>query len=191
MPRPTPRRRTLGPLVAACAILLPAGCGSGAPAAPPSPFPPRPESVDVSRLDPCSGVSPADARRLDVGRGSPSTATVDGTRSPACTWVGYDDGYNYGAQVIPLSAVGAAGEPGSRVVDVDGFGAVISAARTNNTPGGPAFCQLAVDVADGQTVRFQLNNGRPGTGGRPDAVDATCAEAQRFASGYLRTIRRP
>lgn len=173
------------------AVLVAAGCGSAESAPPASPFPPRPESIDVSRLDPCSGMPPAEAERLDLDSGQSGTATVNGTVSPSCTWLGYgSETYIYGAQVIPLNAAGAAAEPGSRIVDIDGFGAVQGAPGTNNGPSQPAFCQIAVDVADGQTFRIQLNSGDPTDGGDPATIDDVCSEARRFASEYLAALRR-
>lgn len=168
-----------------------AGCGGGPePAQPVSPFPPRPVSIDVSRLDPCAGMPAEEIERLDLDAGAPSTATVDGVPSPACTWVGYDSTtYIYGAQIIPLGAAVAVDEPGSRIIDVNGFGAVQGAAATNNGPRQPAFCQIVVDVADGQTLRFQVSSGDPTTGGDTGQIDAVCTEAQRFATQYLVAIR--
>lgn len=184
-------RRHIPPLLATLGIAAAlAGCGDREPAPPASPFPPRPVSIDVSSLDPCSGVSPAEQDRLGLETGRANTATVNGVASPACTWVGYSsEALNYSAQTIPLDAADAADEPGSRVIQLGGFGAVQGAPSTGNGPGLPTFCQIAVDVADGQTLRFQVNNGDPTPGDDAAAIDTVCSEARRFATDYLSTIR--
>lgn len=187
------RRWSPGPvlgLIGLAAVLV--GCGGPAePERPGSPLPPRTVSFDVRGLDPCSGMPPEEAERLRFSSVRGFTAHVDGVDSPACTWVVMgDESFSYSAQTIPSGAESAVGEAGSQIVDVDGFAAVQGGPDTNNGPGLPPFCQLAVDVADGQTLRIQVSYMDLDLGGDPVAFDSTCAEARRFTSAYLATIRR-
>ncbi|MFP5021096.1 DUF3558 family protein [Pseudonocardia phyllosphaerae] len=177
---------------AGAAVALTAGCGAEA-AAPASsgPFPPRPTSIDVSRLDPCSGVTPAEAERLQLPEPLRRTADVGGAPSPTCSWDGLSEGrYSYAAQFIPVSAAEAAQDRGSELDVIDGYGAVRgSPASIHNVENGPAGCQFAVDVADGYTLRIQVSSGALRTGNDPKEFRKVCAEARRFASAYLVTVR--
>lgn len=179
---PAPALLTLGLLAA---VLV--GCG-GSPAEPESPFPARPVDIDVSTLDPCDALDPSRAEALGLGEGARGTAVVDGTEARDCTWLGNGDASNYGVQVISLGAVTAAAEPSSRIVTVGGYGAVEGAPQTNNGPGLPAFCQLAIDVNDNQTIRVQVNNGRPSTGGDPNAIRDVCRQAGEVAAEVLTVL---
>lgn len=188
MRRPTRGRLLLAASVGLLVILT--GCGSPAPETPPGPFPPRPVTIDLSTLDLCSGVTPAEADRLKLPPVSRSTTTVEGSASPTCDWT--DPGFGtfaYTAQAIPLSTIGAEQVPGSKIIEIEGFGAVQNVPETVNTSSSPAFCQIAVDVAADQTLRIQVENGVLGTGNDQAALDATCAEARRFATEFLTTLR--
>ena len=160
-----------------------AGCSADEPA---GPFPDRPRDIDVSRLDPCDSLTEQQLGSRGLGTGTPGTATVNGATARDCTWIGSRIGA--GVQFIPLGADAAATESGSRMLLVAGFGAVEGAPETNNGPGLPAFCQIAVDAGPQQTVRVQINNGRPDTGGDPQAIRDVCRQAEDVAEAVLTTI---
>lgn len=172
-------------LGAGVAVLVLAGCGAANQA---SPFPDRPADIDISTLDPCGALARTQIEALGLADGTPGDAVVDGTAARDCTWLGRGDASNYGVQFIDLDAATAAEEPGSRILTVDGYGTVEGAPGTNNGPGTPAFCQLAIDVSENQTVRLQVNNGRPRTGGDPDAIRDVCSQAEEVAAGVLSII---
>lgn len=84
-------------------------------------------------------------------------------------------------QFIPIGAEAAIPVPGSTVTRVDGFGAV------QNSPvigGAPPICQLAVDVAPGQTIRVQAN----AVPDPPYGMDELCRRASQTASMVMATV---
>ncbi|GEC26402.1 MULTISPECIES: DUF3558 family protein [Pseudonocardia] len=168
------------------AVVLLAGCSDGA-EQPGGPFAPRPSDVDLARLDPCSSLTEQQLGARDLGAGAPGTATVNGTSARDCTWIGPT--VNAGVQFIAVGAETAAEERGSRLLLVEGFGAVEGAPETNNGPGLPAFCQIAVDAGPQQSVRVQVNNGRPDTGGEPEAFRDVCRHAEDIAGAVMVNIR--
>lgn len=182
------RRRTPVLLASAVGVVVLAGCGGGG-ADQASPFPDRPADIDITTLDPCAALAPPQVEALGLADGTRGDAVVDGTAARDCTWLGQGDASNYGVQFVDLHAAAASEEPGSRILTVDGYGAVEGAAETNNGPGIPAFCQLAIDVSENQTVRIQVNNGRPRTGGDPASIRDVCREAEDAAGAVLTNIR--
>ncbi|MBC3194640.1 DUF3558 family protein [Pseudonocardia sp. C8] len=98
-----------------------AGCGGGEPA---SPFPPRPTTVDVDRLDPCAVVTESQRRTLGLSHGRPPTITLTPTGSRGCGWSDFAGGYNYTVQTLPTGAIESAGADQTRLTQVSGFGAV-------------------------------------------------------------------
>ncbi|MEV1293931.1 DUF3558 family protein [Pseudonocardia sp. NPDC049635] len=169
-------------LLAFLAGALLAGC-SADPGQPDSPFPPRPSDIDLAALDPCESLTDQQLTARDLGRGTPGTATVNGTVARDCTWTGPT--VNAGVQFISVGADVAAKESGSRLLLVAGFGAVEGAPGTNNGPGLPAFCQITIDAGPHRSVRVQVNNGRPSTGGDPEAFRDACRHAEAIAGAVM------
>lgn len=150
-------RSWAGPALLLVAALLLAACGpAGAPppaAAPasPSPFPPRPVSLPLTGLDPCTLLTSAGQRALGV-----QTATDGFSGNPTCQWstlggtpanrwqFELDTGYG--------AAAGLAVE-GARLTRVDGFGAV----ETDGLDHGTS-CRLWVDTAPGQNLNVIYSN---------------------------------
>ena len=142
-------------------------------------LPPRPTSVPADRVAPCAMLTPPQADRLQLYESQPGGGVVDGRPSPGCTWLGSNIGYNI--QFIPVGAEAAIPVPGSTITQVNGFGAV------QNSPvisGAPPICQLAVDIAPGQTVRVQAN----AVPDPPYGMDELCRRARETASMVVDTV---
>ncbi|TCK21360.1 uncharacterized protein DUF3558 [Pseudonocardia endophytica] len=117
--------------------------------------------------------------RLGLRHPTPSDAVVDGLPSPACKWLGNDGGIS--AQFIPIGAEVAIPVPGAVITQVNGFGAV---RNVPDLPGSPPICQLAIDVAPGQTVRVQAN----AIPNPPYGMDELCRRADEAASMVMTTV---
>lgn len=148
-------------------------------------FPERPYLLDVDHVDPCSALTSQQVVELGLRTGSGGTA--QGGTSHACTWPGRD-GVGVTFQTLGVDAEVAIGaEPTSTVVTVAGFGAVQSSPPAQGT--GLPFCQVVLDVADGNALRAQVQ----GTPLAPDAedrtIDGTCEEVRRVAELMLRNLR--
>ncbi|MFP5023251.1 DUF3558 family protein [Pseudonocardia phyllosphaerae] len=170
-------------LVVPVVVAVVAGCGS-VPAGPPDPFPPRPQAIDIERLDPCALLTPEQQEARNVGSGQAGSAVLDGATTRACSWVSIDSPLSYAAQLIPQSAVGASGEPGT----IDGYGSVRVADRVDTYP----RCDVLLDVNDDQLIRIQVEaQTRPSPGDqRSYPVAEVCAAAEKTASDVLRSARR-
>lgn len=170
-------RAALRVLVTALALATITGCSSsdrhaGSPPSEPA-FPPRPLSVSADRVAPCDMLAPDQAQRLGLRRPSPINVVVDGQPSSGCTWLGSTSGLN--VQFIPIGADVAIAVPGATITTVNGFGAVRSVPAPS---GSPPICQVAVDVAAGQTVRVQANALPSSSYG----MDELCRRADEAAS---------
>lgn len=89
---------------------------------------------------------------LEIVSAQSRVSNVEGIQSKACGFLG-KSGIDYNMQIIPIDAVTARRLPGAQIVQVNGFGAVqnIPAESLGPTP----MCQVAIDAADGRTVRVQ------------------------------------
>lgn len=152
---------------------------------PADPFPPRPYMIDVARVAPCTALSEEQRTQLNLQYGSESTA--QGGTSRACTWPGVD-GVGYTFQTLAIDASEAVGaEPTSAVLTIAGFGAVQSAPPAQGT--GLPFCQLVLDIADGASLRTQLQVSPQGAERRPHTVESTCAQIRDVTATMLANLR--
>ncbi|WP_165922495.1 DUF3558 family protein [Pseudonocardia endophytica] len=162
------------------AIFVLAACSPTASPTPPSPtLPPRPVSIAADRIPPCTMLEADQADQLGLRHPTPGQGIVEGVQSPSCTWLGGDGGTN--VQFIPVGAEVALNLPGATTTQVNGFGAV---RNVPNLPGSPPICQLAIDVAPGQTVRVQAN----AIPNPPYGMDELCHRADEAASMVMTTV---
>jgi hypothetical protein len=183
--------------VVAVVLLLLAGCttvgGQAEPTdptapAPTSALPVRPREVRIDGVDPCTLLT--EAQRAELG--------LDGRpvfdRSPSLLYPGdvpmcVTRGFEPRAVIMSVSVVTTAGieffSSGTlaadvRAADVAGFPAVI-AQPTQYTE----FCNVVVDVAPGQLVDIQSQDG-----GRkpPIPQEQLCEDAERAATAVMRTL---
>lgn len=168
------------------AVLVTAGCA----AAPPSPFPPRPKNLDLSRVDLCATLTTAQQQERGTDRESPTVGTVDGQRAPTCAWIDDDTGTYFTIQIVQGSAAVDLQNPGSRVVEISGFGAVRGPNdNPDRRPGTPPFCQIPIDASDGQALRVQYESD-VGDATNPVEQEAACDEATRLAEDTLANLTR-
>lgn len=173
-----------GWVLAACLLLGVTGC-SGPVARQPDPFPPRPHVLDVARVDPCAGLDDRQRAELDLRPGRPGVA--QGGTSRVCSWSG-NDGVGYNLQTLAADATTAIGaEPTSTVVTVAGFGAVQSSPPAQGT--GLPFCQVVLDVADGASLRAQLQVSPLAADAGQRTVDDTCRRVRDAAVLMLDNLR--
>ncbi|MEJ8279788.1 DUF3558 family protein [Pseudonocardia spirodelae] len=182
--------RVLGAVVVVLAL---GGCGSAVtppPVAPPNPFPARPMSIDLSGVDLCATLTDEQKRVRAIDDEFENTAEVAGKPSPGCLWGSSRTQIGYTVQIIEAPAT-VAWTPGeSRLVVIDGYGAVRAPDDVDNSPGRDPFCQLPLDVSDNQTVRVQVTGSPDADGGDPAAVEAACDRAVGFARDVLGNLRR-
>lgn len=168
-------------LVSGLVVLALAGC-SGSPGDGPrtdAVFPPRPVAVTADRNPPCTMLTPDQAARLGLRRPTPGQGIVNGQPSPGCTWLGSTIDYN--VQFIPIGAEVALTDPMATITTVNGFGAV---QNLPDLPGSPPICQVAVDVAPGQSIRVQAN----AVPDPPYGTDELCRRASEVASMVMTTV---
>ena len=166
------RRFAYGALAVVMSV---SACGVASP--PEDPFPERPYTLDVARIDPCAALTEQQRAELHLRPGRPGAS--QGGTSHGCTWVG-TPGLGWNLQTLADEASSAIGaEPTSTVLAVGGFGAVQSSPPARGT--GLPFCQVVIDVAEGAAVRAQLQVGP----GAPDAehhtVQRTCERVRAVA----------
>lgn len=170
-------------LATGLAMAVLAGCASASDPGPPPPsgptLPPRPASVAADRIPPCAMLVADQIERLGLRRTTPSQGMVDGRPSPACKWLGSDIDIN--VQFIPIGTEVAIPVPGAMITQVNGFGAV---RNVPDLPGSPPICEVAVDVAPGQTVRVQAN----AVPNPPYGMDELCRRADEAASMVMTTV---
>lgn len=176
-------RTALVPMIMAL-LLAVAGCGEVV-TEPADPFPPRPYVIDVAQVDPCTALSESQRTQLNLQYGSESPA--QGGTSRACTWPGMD-GVGYTFQTLAVDASAAVGaDPTSAVLTIASFGAVQSAPPAQGT--GLPFCQVVLDVADGASLRTQLQVSPQGAERQPHTVETTCSQIRTIAAQMLENLR--
>lgn len=175
----------LGILALAGSLL--AGC-SGAAEGAPDPFPPRPQPIEVMAIDPCRVLTPAQLanRGLTPADSRYAEPVVGDATTYACGWSGlWTVDFSYSVQMMPVDAARAVGGPGSQVRVVAGYGAVRNTVREDTSP----MCELVVDAADGQVMRFQVQVVGRNPDGSPPSIDEACWEVELLASDALGTAR--
>ncbi|ALL77577.1 hypothetical protein AD006_23805 [Pseudonocardia sp. EC080610-09] len=175
-------RAVLGAVVAASTLT---GCTEAAPE-PVDPFPHRPYALDVAIVDPCTALTEKDRAALQLRYGSGGTS--HGGTSRGCTWPG-DNGLGYNLQTFDDkdASVAIAAEPTSQVITLAGFGAVQSSPPAQGT--GLPFCQVVLDVADGSSLRAQLQVTPLAEDADRRTVEGTCAQLHAAATTMLENLR--
>jgi len=177
------------PVVAAVVVLTAAGCGASTstPSHTPGPasaLPPRPATLSLDDVDPCSLLTDTQRAQLQVRRGSPDTDSSGPFKGRVCTWLDQNDpnaGYDGTAALHQGAEFALGGEP---VRSVGGFAATttVSAGTDPNR-----FCGLLVDVASGQSLAADYsNNGHDYPGMNRELA---CFKAQQLAEAMLSTLR--
>lgn len=190
---------TLRRAALAVAVLLAAGCASEAgqavPAAPVPPssavptvtavpgVPPRPVALPLGSVDPCTLLTPEQRGQFGLtSEPNPGTQpSEDG--GPTCDWFKERGG---GVSFIVSTANGIGvwfdGSRGGEVtpMQVAGF----PAAEVRDESLDPPYCEVAVDMADGQHLGV-LNSP---TRGEPAPIDEQCAQARMYAEAAVQTL---
>jgi hypothetical protein len=149
------------------------------------PFPERPYALDVSRVEPCAALADREREELDLRPGSANTSHSGTSR--VCTWSG-NHGLGYNLQTFSDDASVAIGaEPTSQVITLAGFGAVQSSPPAQGT--GLPFCQVVLDVADGASLRVQLQVSPLAEDAGRRTVEGTCAQLHAAATTMLENLR--
>lgn len=181
---------TLGLLagcVMACAAPNPLPSGT-----PPGPFPARPYTIDVVKIDPCSVLTADQARQRGARKGRPVTVDVGvGAPSNGCGWTNFDDGYRYNFQTIEADAALSLQMPGTSVTVIDGFGAALNVpdqSQMFSGPGIPLICQMTIDVNTDQAIRVQVQSDDNSSYGSAPEQEKSCARVQTFAHDVLSTL---
>jgi len=169
-------------LIALAAITLLTGCAE---AAPDSPFPPRPADIDVTGIDPCAALTPAEQADRGVGPGEPGTGDLGDGPTRICGWSNFDDGYNYSVQTLPLPAAVVVGTPDSTVHVVDGYGVVQSTAFGDSFP----LCSHYIDASDPHGIRVQVMATASNEDGSIKDFDEVCGKTTLLTSQALRNLR--
>ncbi|SFM88355.1 Protein of unknown function [Pseudonocardia ammonioxydans] len=141
------------------------------------PFPERPYALDVTQVDPCAALTENQqtALALKLGR----SGTSQGGTSRGCNWVS-SAGLGWNLQTLVDDASTAVGaEPTSTIVEVGGFGAVQSSPPARGT--GLAFCQVVLDVADGASLRAQVQVTPLAPDAEQHTVERTCEQVRAVA----------
>lgn len=176
------------PVVALLIAVAVVGCaGPSEPAAPPDPFPPRPQAIDIEQLDPCELLTAEQLAPLGLGSEDSRSGTpqVSGLPTRACDWWNLQSDFGQSIQLIPLDAEQVVGSSGAEVGSIDGYGTVRITDRETNSP----LCEIYVDVNDGQVVRIQARATAQTPDGAPLSAEATCQRAEGVAQEALRTAR--
>lgn len=148
---------------------------------PKDPFPERPYTLNIARIDPCAALTDQQRAELDLRSGRAGTS--QGGTSRGCTWVGRT-GLGWNFQTLADDASSAIGaEPTSTVLAVRGFGAVQSSPPARGT--GLPFCQVVIDVAEGAAVRAQLQVGPGAPDVEQHTVERTCEQVRAVAELML------
>jgi hypothetical protein len=192
-------RVRLAALAGAALVFGIAGC---APAQPPpaalspppsaaptsSPFPPRPAELRLDGIDPCALLTSAEQTKLDV-QFTGKVDDADQFHSLVCRWANLGGGtpdnawiaraiVKQGADYALRSAAPA------QVVQVGGFSAVQTSSPYFDAK---TQCILAIDVAQGESLRVQYNNLQ---GDYPGIThEVACQQASKAAELMLQNLR--
>lgn len=175
-------------------------CGSPPPAEPPPPppttsaapaprvdLPPRPRDIPVDDVDPCSLLTPADREEFGLDGDPIVNSDVTPLLGPSvsCDVLGFEP-VDISAAVTVATEVGIErfthDELAAEVEasDVAGFPAVVTHAR-----GADDFCDVVIDVADGQLIDVRLSDSALD----PDIpLEQLCADTHRLADRVLATL---
>lgn len=127
-------------------------------------------------------LTPEQERSLKLRNETAGDTVVNGLPSPTCTWIG-ESGIDFNVQFIAIEAQVSASAPGSSVARVDRFGAIQNVESSLSS--GMPFCQLTIDVAQGQSIRVQA---LAGPGGPAPGIDEQCRRANEVASMVMTTV---
>jgi Protein of unknown function (DUF3558) len=147
-------------------------------------LPPRPRELRIDGFDPCSALTPAQVKSLNVAfyrTVKPGTA-----RGPGCDWIHSptEPVESYSIDINTRGGVELAfGQPHLNVVMIAGFGAV-------ETPGllssGERDCIVNIDVASGQAIQVNyFYNGST----VPMNHEIACRKARNAAELAMQTIQ--
>ncbi|RJQ67513.1 DUF3558 domain-containing protein [Pseudonocardiaceae bacterium YIM PH 21723] len=165
-----PVRRTLPPLPPVTTVSLP----------------PRPSNIPLAGRNACKILKQEQLSQLSLDRGPLPDAEKGFGNAPTCSYrnsVG-----RFGARLALVTVSGAdvwlseqAGVE-ARAITVGGFGAL-----TVTNPNQPDFCNVEVDVADGQFLDVLYRN----DGNNPAPSQETlCKGAQRVAESAMTSLKR-
>ena len=136
------------------AVLASCSSSSTRPGGQPLVFPPRPAEISIEKAGNCTVLSKEQQKQLKIFDARASMNTVNGQPSPGCTLLGRE-GIDFNTQTIPVGAEIAVRTPNSEVLSVNGFGAVRDIPV--NSLGPTPLCQIAIDAAQGKTIRVQAS----------------------------------
>jgi hypothetical protein len=153
-----------------------------APAPTASPFPPRPATLRLDKVQSCDLLTDQQRRRLGAGIGTNQSGD-GGDDGPACVWLGSPD-TSHGWTAGPILNQGAAhylgSSTGAAVTTVAGFGAV---ATSSDFAQPDQQCLLFIDVAPGQALEVSYD------ASSSIGHDASCQQANRAATLMLGNLR--
>ncbi|MGI8817132.1 MAG: DUF3558 domain-containing protein [Pseudonocardia sp.] len=177
-------------------LLALAGCGgpgrepAAQPADPPAPagpqLPPRPRTIELAGVDPCSLLTDTQRKQLGVNQGDPgrSADSAPVHSSSYCDWANEPrrPSYSYtGGLVDNLGAEFALGlEP---LRSVQGFAATTTTALGTDPRW---YCGMYVDVAPGRALQVTFDNGPRDYPGMNHQL--ACDKAQQLADAMLTTF---
>jgi hypothetical protein len=164
--------------------------GSSNPASSASPLPPRPTELRLDNVNPCALLSDADRGQLKINQGKFSH-DEDSTHYAVCQWSNFptdlgvpDMSYLARLQLHQDADYALGSTTGHQLVQLDGFTAV----QTTSDGQDPAtHCILLVDVAPGQSLWVQFNNGYGDYEGLTH--EQSCQFAQAFGEDLMQNLR--
>ncbi|WP_224387510.1 DUF3558 family protein [Pseudonocardia sp. ICBG1293] len=164
-----------------------AGCGSPPGSGSPTTtalFPPRPVTVDVSGLHPCDLVDGTRRAEFGLDAGRPGEVTIDGKRSPTCTYLGRTPKIDSSVQFLPIPATDLARAPGTELGSLGGYGVVRSLDSSVSLPG----CDIIVDIADDTSLRTQSQALPANLRSADSNDDVLCDRSRDLANAVLEEL---
>ena len=183
-------------VAAGVTVLAVAGCGGPAPAPAPVPpptsapaatgLPPRPMTLSIEGVDPCSLVTDAQLATLRPGLVSTGAVQADGfVHGMSCSWEEYLRGPDETWGVVLATSPGAEfalGKDPMRLVQ--GFAATSTTAMGTDPRW---YCTMFVDIAPGQSLKTDYENARRDFPGMNHEL--ACAKAQKLAEYMLTALK--